>query len=103
MTLRSIFLEPPKQTTPAFRYGLLVFMLALLFGACLDIATTSPSHRGERYSVPVLLLVVLFHYLAFAFSWPPRIMLAMRIMAVSWLAFGAFYLFYLSRILYPIQ
>lgn len=60
----------------------------------------------RAHSIPyggvVLILALLFHILAYRFTWPTRITVIMRALAWIWIVFTLFYILYLSRVLYPL-
>ena len=92
--------EPPTVQRPLFKYVMLVFTLLLL---AMDIhwrLTLPPDYRHDPYGNGVVTLMLLLNILAFQFRWPTFITVALRLLALSWLAFGAFYVFYWSHILY---
>ncbi len=62
--------------------------------------TLPPDYRQDPNGNGVVALMLLFNTLAFQFRWPTSITVALRLLAWSWLAFGSFYIFYWSHILY---
>jgi hypothetical protein len=101
MNLRAILTEPPKESSSAFRYGMLVvFLLLLAFDIRWRIGL-SPGYRHDRNGNGVVALMLLFNHLAYQFRWPTSVTAALRLLAWGWLAFGCFYIFYWSHILYP--
>ncbi len=92
--------EPPTVQGPLFRYVMLVVTLLLLASHIYWRLTLSPDYRHDPNGNGVVAPMLLFNTLAFQFSWPTSITVALRLLAWSWLAFGFFYLFYWSHILY---
>ncbi len=104
MTLRNIFLDPPKvQVWPGFRYGFLVFVGALLAWNAYLFGTRPPGVPGDPYGGLILGVMLLLNHVAFQFHLPPRVALAARILPIGWLAFGLVYICYLSRVLFPLR
>ena len=109
MRIRSIFryihyrLVTPQgeMSHPVFRYGILVFTLFMCAQQIKWHFTPHPGYSGDPYRIDVLVLILLFNHLAMMFQWPRRIAGVLWLLAVSWLGFASFYLFYLSRVLYP--
>lgn len=104
MTLRRIFLDPPEPNAWAgFRYGFLALICALLAWNVYIFIVDSPYYHGDPYGSMIIATMLLFNHAAFQFHLPPRITVATRILAIGWLAFGLVYVFYLSRILFPLR
>ena len=104
MTLRSIFLDPPRPPAwSGFRHGFLVVIGALLAWNAYLLATRPPGVPGDPYGGLVLAIMLLSNHVAFQFPLPPRVTVAARILAVAWAVFGMFYVFYLSRALFPLR
>ena len=101
MNIRAIFTHPPREGGSTFRYGFLVVCLLLLAFHIQWRLTLSPDYRGDRNVGGVVALMLLFNHLAFYFRWPTSVTVALRLLAWVWLAFGCFYIFYWSHILYP--
>ena len=101
MNIRASFTEPPKERSFTFRYGMLVVCLLLLAFHIQWRLTLSPDYRHDRNGNGVVALMLLFNTLAYQFRWPTSVTVALRLLAWVWLAFGCFYIFYWSHILYP--
>jgi hypothetical protein len=91
MNLRSIFTEPAMQAGPAFRYGMLIVALVLLANDVLFHLRSGPI---DHYMNTVVVLMLLFNHLAFAFKWSTHVTIALRVLAVGWIAFGLPYVFF---------
>lgn len=110
MTLRNIFQKffkpcPTWSTPPAiqygFEYGFLAVIIVLLAWSFHWLLTLSASYTGDRYSNLVVCLMLLFNHLGTMFRLPPRLTIAFRTLAMLWLAFGLFYIFYRYHVLLP--
>ena len=101
MKISSIFTEPIKPLHPVFRYGMLAVCLLLLGWHIQWRFDVPPSYPYDRHGNGVVVLMLLFNHLAFQFQWPVRVTVALRILALGWLAFAVFYLFYWVHVLYP--
>ncbi len=84
-----------------YRYGMLVFILGLFVMAIQDHLHTALGHDPYRgYIFPSVLL---FNHLVWVFKWPRPVTNALYILSSGGMILGLFYLFYLSRVLYPIH
>lgn len=105
MTLSTLFhdvlTKSSKSKTPAYAYGILAVILALLAWNIRWRLNLSPRYPHDRNGTLVLALMLLFNHLAFQFRWPAMMTAALRILALTWVIFGCFYLFYWSHVLYP--
>ena len=102
MSIRSIFTEPVKLAPPAYRYGILVFVL---FWLALEIRwylIRPPADASDPYRTGIGLLMVLLLHLSSQFRWPKPVTVILRILALSWFVFALVYILYLSRVLYPL-
>jgi hypothetical protein len=93
MNLRSIFTEPSKPASAAFRYGMLVFIVGLLVVSVWAYLRLALPYN-ERCLGVVLSLMLLFNHLAYQFRWPVPATVAIRILAWGWLVFGNIYVFF---------
>lgn len=103
MTLRSIFVDPPAPRAAEFRYGFLALISALIAWSVYLFFTRSPAYRGDPYGNLILGVMLLLNHVSAHFRMPPRITVVVRVLAIAWLAFGLVYVFYLSRILFPLR
>lgn len=104
MTLRRFFFDPPEQKAWAgFRYGFLVLICALLAWNVHLFITRSPHYRGDPYANLILVVMLLLNHVSIHFRLPSRVMVAIRILALGWLAFGLVYVSYLSPLLFPLR
>jgi|GEM_PF-3824723 hypothetical protein len=55
-----------------------------------------PRYPYDRYNNTVVVLMLLLNNLAYQFRWPKPVTVVLRVAAWVWLAFGCFYIFYLS-------
>jgi hypothetical protein len=103
MTLRSIFVDPPQpERSAGLRYGFLALVGALLAWNAYLLVTRRPGVPGDPYGGMIIGGMLLFNHVAFQFHLPPRVTVAARILAISWLAFGSVYIGYLGPSLYPL-
>ncbi len=91
MNIRSALTEPLGPSRPAYRYGMLAFILVLLGWSIQWHYSLPPGYSGDRYGGDVLVLMMLFNHLAYQFTWPIRVLVGLRILAWSWTGFGLFY------------
>ncbi len=63
--------------------------------------TRPPTYRGDPYTGIVGSLLLLFLHLAFSFEWRPSVTAVLRALVHIWILFAGFYIFYLTRVLYP--
>jgi hypothetical protein len=93
-------MEPSKPAHPAYQYGMLLVILGLFAWNIHFRLGLPPGYGGEPYSGFVVVLMLLFNHLAYQFKWPRYVTATLRVLAWSWIAFGFFYLFFWSRVLY---
>ena len=90
-----------KSKTPAYAYSMLAVILALLAWNIRWRLNLSPRYPSDRNGTLVVALMLLFNHLAFQFRWTLLMTATLRILALAWIVFGFFYLFYWSHVLYP--
>jgi hypothetical protein len=104
MNNRSIFDDEARAGQVlclAYRYGTLVFILALLAFAILHYLHSPPGRDPYRgFGLPLMLL---FSHLALAFKWRRPAAVALYVLSASSLVLGLFYAFCLSHVLFPRQ
>lgn len=103
MKIRNVLTTPPQHWNPLFAYGFLVILVLLSIWIAQLWWSAPPSYPYDRYSNLVLMLMLVLNHLAFQFRWPPRVMAALRVLALGWCVFGSFYIFYWSHILFPLK
>lgn len=98
MTIRAIFrasfTQPPPVVYPVFQYGMLVVCLLLIAWNIKWLSGLPPDYPYERYGCAIVTLALLFNHLAFWFRWPASLTVALRLLALGWLAFLLFYICY---------
>jgi len=94
MNIFATFAEPPKAIRPAYSYGFLAVILALLAVDIYWRLNLPPFYHGARNLGCVVALMLLFNHLAYQFRWPSQATIALRLLAWGWLVFGFFYIFY---------
>lgn len=104
MNVRSIFTEPSQPAHPAFQYGMLIVILALLAWNFQWYFSLPSDYEGDRYMNLVVACMLLFSHLAYSFRWPLSVTITLRVLAWSWLIFTFLFVcyVYLVHILYPI-
>jgi hypothetical protein len=90
-----------RTAVQVYRYAVFVFVLGLFVVATQDYLSTAPGR--DPYRGFVFPLMLLFSHLALAFRWPRPATIALEILSSGWMVFGLLYLFYWSRVLYPIH
>jgi hypothetical protein len=90
------------QHRPLYRYGMLLFIIGLLAWLIHLDLTSPPSYYSDPYGPYIVPLMLLFIHLAYAFKWPRLVSIGLQTLAWSWIVVGLFYIFYLSRVLYPL-
>jgi hypothetical protein len=103
MTLRSYLIDPPKQASAAYRYGLLLVWIALVAGGIYTQIKFRPAFPADRHGILIIAAMMLLNHLAFQFRYPPAATLTLRILAILGTLFGCYYIFYLSRVLFPLH
>lgn len=91
MNFRSTLMEPSRPVSPAYQYGMLTFQLIML-AISLLLCFIAPPEHGGRYMLPVIVLMGLFHHLAYQFRWPMPATVVIRILALGWGIFGLIYI-----------
>jgi len=61
-----------------------------------------PIWRSDPYRGVVVILAFLLLFLANRFAWPTRVTVILRVLTWICVVFALFYIFYLSRVLYPL-
>jgi hypothetical protein len=102
MSIRSILMESPRPVHWAYRYGMLAVIFVLLAQSIHWLLALPPAYPYDHYGNLVVVLMLLFNHVAYLFKWPRPVAIAPRLLAWGWLAFGFFYIFYWSHVLYPI-
>ncbi|MBP7052034.1 MAG: hypothetical protein KBE65_13550 [Phycisphaerae bacterium] len=103
MNTGSVSTQWGQTAGPIWRYGMLALILGLLAWNLHSYFSLPARYRYDSYMNLVVVLMLLFNHLAFAFKWRRSITVALWTVAWSWIVFGLFYIFYWSRVLYPIN
>ena len=93
------FAQPPH---PAIRYGILVVLVGLLAWEIQSYRTLPPGYPYDPYSNIIVVIMLLFNHLAYMLEWHRHVAVVLRVLSLGWLVFGLFYIFYLSKVLYPL-
>lgn len=102
ISLNSIFkTSSPLVRSSVYRYGILVLAVALLVHWGFWLNGLRSDYPYDRYSNGVVALMILLNHLAVAFEWRKSVSFLVRLAALSWLAFGMFYVVYWSHVLFP--
>jgi len=88
----------PKPVNVILRVPALIGFFFALFCA---FYTLTPTSRSDPYR-GVVILTFLLLFLANRFVWPKPVNIILRVLAWICFVFALFYIFYLSRILYPL-
>ncbi len=102
MGILSRLTDPPKARPPLYRYKVLVVGLCLL-AFIIFMNTREPGDIPDLYEDVLLVLAFLFCFVAYEFAWPTPVNVILRILALILIFFAIFYIFYFSRVLYPIS
>ena len=89
----------PKPVNVILRVLALIGFVFALFYA---FYTPTPTRRSDPYRGVVVILAFLLLFLANRFAWPTRVTVILRVLAWICVVFALFYIFYLSRVLYPL-
>ena len=77
-------------------------LIGLVVAAFYVFYTPTPTRRSDPYRGVFVILAFLLLFLANRFAWPTRVTVILRVLAWIGFAFALFYIFYLSRVLYPL-
>ena len=88
---------------PVYSYGMLVLILGLVAWDIQWYVNLPAGYSYDPYGNGIGALALLLAHLAFQFRWPIRVTIVLRILALAWLLFAFVYVFYLSRVLFPIM
>jgi len=89
----------PKPVNVILRVlALIGFVFALFY----FFYTPTLTRRSDPYRGVVIIPSFLLLFLANRFEWPKRVTVILRVLAWIGFVFALFYIFYLSRILYPL-
>lgn len=94
MNLRSILAGPSGPQHSAYDYKMLVLILVLLAWYIPSYFSLPPGYDGARFSMGVLILMLLFHHLDHAarvFKWRTWLGVALHVLSWAWIVFGLFY------------
>ena len=90
--LGEAFTKPGTNVGPAYRWGMLAFILLLLAWNFQRQLNYNPAYGGDRYGGLVVALMLLLNHLAWSFRFPPTATLALRVLACGWLVIGCAYI-----------
>jgi hypothetical protein len=79
-----------------YRYGFLVVCIVLVVMTIRHSLGLPADYGYDRYQGVIVPLMLLLNHLAFQFSLPKLLGIAVRSLAVSWIVFGVIYIFYFS-------
>ena len=92
--VREAFTRQATEVRPAYRYGMLVIILALLAWNVQFLLSLPATYSGHRFGSIIVPLMLLFNHLAFSFRWPLNVSFAMHVLAYGWLVLGCCYIFF---------
>lgn len=81
---------------------MLVIIMALLGFNAWWFLNLSPKYPHDPYTNFVVVIMLLLNHLSGQFIFPRRTTIIIRVASWLCLVFGLFYIFYLSRVLYPL-
>ena len=84
---RDWLVKDSPQRGPFYRYGMLFVCLALLLFQVWSFLRF-PDTSANRYSGLAIVVMLLLNHVAFAFRWPRRMTIILRIMALGWMIIG---------------
>jgi hypothetical protein len=100
LTLDSVYGSRGTKSVPAlYRYGMLVAALVLLANWAAGLARVR-TYPGDHYSNGIIVTMLLLNHLASSFEWPRSIRIWVRLLALAWLLFGIFYVFFWHYLLF---
>lgn len=91
-SLHAALTEPPKDVTPAYRWGMLAVILALLAVNIMWVLNSRVSSHGAGYSNFVVVLMLLLNHVSGSFRFPRALTLALRVLAWGWVVVGVAYI-----------
>ena len=97
------FVSAPRPSAVVSRYAILCISFVLLLWQAWLFAHLPAHYPYDRYGGFVVPLLLLLNTLAFGFHWSQAAMIALRLIAWAWLFAGMFYIFYLSRVWFPLH
>ena len=89
----------PKPVNVILR---VVALIGFVFALFYFFYRRRPIWRSDPYRGVVVILAFLLLFLATQFAWPARVTVILRVLALIGFVFALFYIFYLSRVLYPL-
>ena len=89
------FLAEPRLRSTGYRYGFLIFVLALLTVMAVLCLYLSPSYPGGRYFPLIAPLGLVINHLAFQFRWSKAVTFFLRTAVLFWIFFGLPYIFFI--------
>ena len=95
-SLTKSFLAEPTIRSVSFRYGFLAFNVALLVFGAWNCMYLSKSYRGGRYFGIIVPLMLLLNHLAYQFRWSRAVMIALRVIAWTWILFAMPYMIFVA-------
>jgi hypothetical protein len=75
-----------------YRYGMLALLLILTIHVVRTVLNLPADFSGERYSIGIVALALLFNHIAFSFEWRRSVARVFEIAAFGWLIFALAYI-----------
>lgn len=95
--LDAVLTEPPTDVTPAYRWGMLAMILALLAVNTMVSLNYRLSFSSASYGNFVVVLMLLLNHVSGNFRFSRTLTLALRVLAWGWLVLGCSYICFLLK------
>jgi hypothetical protein len=96
--LIAIFTEKPKgfaTENQIYKFGFLTILLSLFFWTLSISLDSSNPYRDVNYESLIVPIMLLLNHISFSFKFSTTHTVMLRILAFSWLVFGALWFFFI--------